>query len=172
MAPTLTSGNSDLYRAERPGSKFDTHKHTHTAQGCGLSRLKCAIPAVLCWVSLGPGGGGVTGCLPDDCSVSPIMGCHLLSSIHKGKQCVCESLCACSWVCAQEEEGRGYLVGRPWALFHVYSVEGKTHNSPKAAHLWAHSVREIEGILRDGEIEVVHIMVSSFNEYSNIKIDN
>lgn len=32
---------------------------------------------------------GVTGCMPDDYSVSPIMGCHLLSSIHKSNLRVC-----------------------------------------------------------------------------------
>lgn len=32
-------------------------------------------------------GEGQQGCLPDDYSVSPIMGCHLLSRVHKGKGC-------------------------------------------------------------------------------------
>lgn len=53
---------------------------------------------------------GVTGCMPDDYSVSPIMGCHLLSSIHKSNLRVCvgerwerEIACFASWVCGEED---------------------------------------------------------------------
>lgn len=68
------------------------------------------------------GGAGVTGCMPDDCSVSPIMGCHLLSSIHKSKLCVCvlekeremgERDCLLFGVCEEEEDriGTGMKLG-------------------------------------------------------------
>lgn len=53
---------------------------------------------------------GVTGCMPDDYSVSPIMGCHLLSSIHKSNLRVCvgerdgsEIACFAFWVCGEED---------------------------------------------------------------------
>lgn len=50
--------------------------------------------------------------MPDDCSVSPIMGCHLLSSTHKSNcTCVCvlqkerESQRKMAfWVCEVEED--------------------------------------------------------------------
>lgn len=102
---TPTSGNSDLYLADGPGSNFKTH--TRAAEGWATLPPKVCCP---CCVVLGVfgGEGGVTGCLPDDCSVSPIMGCHLLSSLHKGKQCVCvwELVCLLMGVYS-EEEGKG-----------------------------------------------------------------
>lgn len=133
MVLTHTNGNSELYRAERPRSNF-THKQTHSLMYCcGLSRLKSAPSLLRCAGCLWRDGGeGNRGCLPDDYSVSPIMGCHLLSSVHKGKRCthVCvrgrerEFVCFLRGSVRSGEEDMVDLVGCPRALFHVFSVRG------------------------------------------------
>lgn len=67
---------------------------------------------------MGVGGVG-TGCLPDDCSVSSIIGSHLLSSIHKGKVCVWECVHMPTSVCLEIKDGvlcnaRGFASCERW----------------------------------------------------------
>lgn len=82
--------------------------------------------------------------MPDDYSVSPIMGCHLLSSIHKSNLRVCvgerdgrEIACFAFWVCGEEDRpdsGRK-LGGRGVEKIQLVSYKSRMYVDRSVSHV-------------------------------------